>query len=115
MIANPDLATKLGIHWWSFLDIDEKDTLFIFDRFSSYSLLNFIVNNDLDVFKRVIPGQIKQIFQKVNKITLLKWSFRLNNYEKLKQKQLDKLTPAARHFFKFLYDFGKYKKIRNTV
>ena len=55
-----------------FLDTDEKDTLFLFDSFGSYGLLNFIVNNDLDVFKRVIRGHIKQIFEKDNKITLLK-------------------------------------------
>ena len=95
------------------MDTNEKDTLFLFDSFGSYALLNFIVNNDLDVFKRVIPGQIKKIFKKDYKIMLLKWSFKFNNYEKLKQ--MDKLTPAARHFFKFLYDFGKYKKIKNTV
>ena len=115
MVANTDPARKPGIHWWSFLDTDEKDTLFLFDSFSSYGLLDFIVNNDLDVFKCVIPGQFKQIFKNGNKITLLKCSFNLNNYEKLKQKQFDKLTPAASHFFKFLYDFGKYKKIKNTV
>ena len=97
------------------MDTDEKDTLFLFDSFSSYGLLDFIVNNDLDVFKCVIPGQFQQIFKNGNKITLLKCSFNLNNYEKLKQKQFDKLTPAASHFFKFLYDFGKYKKIKNTV
>ena len=95
------------------MDTNEKDTLFLFDSFGSYALLNFIVNNDLDVFKRVIPGQIKKIFKKDYKIMLPKWSFKFNNYEKLKQ--MDKLTPAARHFFKFLYDFGKYKKIKNTV
>ena len=94
MAANTDPGRKLGIHW-SFLDTKEKGTLFLFD---SYGLLDFIVNNDLDVFRRVIPGQIKKIFKKDNKITLLKWSFRLNNYEKMKQKKLDKLTPAARLF-----------------
>ena len=97
------------------MDTDEKDTLFLFDSFGSYGLLIFIVNNHLDVFKRVIPGHIKRIFKKNNKITLLKWSFKLNNYEKLKQKQLDKLIPAATHFLKFLYNFGKYKKIKITV
>ena len=81
MVANTDPARKPGIHWWSFLDTDEKDTLFLFDSFSSYGLLDFIVNNDLDVFKCVIPGQFKQIFKKGNKITLLKCSFNLNNYE----------------------------------
>ena len=71
--------------------------LFLFDRFGSYGLLNFIANNDLDVFKRVMPGKIKQIFKKDSKIRLLKWSFKLNDY--MKQKQLDKLIPAARWMF----------------
>ena len=93
-----------------------KRTRYIFlTALAAYGLLNFIVNNDLDVLKCVIPGQIKQILKKDNKIMLLKWSFKLNSYKKLKQKQLDKLTRAARHFLKFLYDFGKYKKIKNTV
>ena len=102
MVANTDPTRKAGIHWWSFLDTDEKDTLFLFDSFGSYGLLHSIVNNDLDVFKRVIPRQIKQIFKKDNKITLLKRSFKHNNYEKL-----NKLAPAARHFLKFLDDFSK--------
>ena len=59
MIANTDPARKLGIHWWSFLDTDERDTLFVFDSFRTLGLLNFIVNNDLDIFKKLIPGQIK--------------------------------------------------------
>ena len=76
-----------------------KRTRYIFlTALAAYGLLNFIVNNHLDVFKCVIPGQIKQILKKDNKIMLLKWSLKLNNYKKLKQKQLDKLTRAARHF-----------------
>ena len=35
MVANTDLARKPGIHWWSFLDTDEKDTLFFFDSIGS--------------------------------------------------------------------------------
>ena len=103
IIANTDPARKPEIHW-----------LFLFDSFGGYGLLNFIINSDVDVFKCVIPRQVKQIFKKGSKITLLKWRFRLSNYEKLKQKQLDKLTPAARHL-KFLYNFGKYRKIKNMV
>ena len=33
--------------------------------------------------------------------------FKLNNYEKL--------TPATSQLLKFLYNFGKYKTIKNTV
>ena len=97
-----------------FIDTDEEDTFF-FDLFGSYGLLNSIVTNDVDVFNKVIPGQFKQIFKKYNKISLLKWSFRPKNYEKLIQKQLDKFSPTARHFFKFIYDFGRHKKINNVV
>ena len=86
MIANTDPARKSGVHWWSFIGTDEKDTLFLFDSFGSYGLLNFIATNDLDVFNKVIPGQFKQIFKKGNKISLLKWSFRLKIYENRTQK-----------------------------
>ena len=55
-VANTDPERNSRIHWWSFLDTDEKGTLFLF---GSHGLLNYIVNNNLDVFKRVIPGQIK--------------------------------------------------------
>ena len=115
IIANTDPARKLGIQWWSFLNTDERDTLFFFDSFGTLGLLNFIVTNDLDVFKKLIPGHIKQIFKQDNKITLLKWNFKLNNYENLTQKELNRLSTTARHFFRFLYDFSRYKKIRNTV
>ena len=71
MIANTDPEKKPGTHWWSFLDTDAKDTLFFFDSFGSFGLLNFIVENDLDVFNKVIPGKFNQIFKQDQKITLL--------------------------------------------
>ena len=115
MVANTDLARKPGIHWWSFLDTDENNTLFFFDSIGSYGLLNFIVINELDVFNKAIPGHCRQIFKQDNKITLLKWSFRLKNCEKLRQKDFNKLSSTAKYFFKFLYEFGKHKKVKNTV
>ena len=81
--------------------MDEKDTLFFFNSLGSYGLLNFIVTNDLDVLNKVIPGQLGQMFKQDNKITLLKWSFKLKNYEKLRQKDLKKLSSTAKYFFKF--------------
>ena len=78
MVPNTDPERKLRIHWWSFLDTDETNTLYLFDTLSICGLLNLIVNNDLDVFKCVILGPMKQILKKDNKITLLKWSFKLN-------------------------------------
>ena len=81
----------------------------------TYGLHKFIVDNDLDIFQKFIPGQIKQIFKQNNKITLLRLNFKLNNYTKLTQKELNSLSSTAQHFLKFLYDFGTYKKIKNMV
>ena len=76
MIANTDRHNKPGVQWWSILNADERDTLFFFDSFGTYGLLKFIVNNDVDIFQKLIPGQIKQIFKQDNKITLLTWNFK---------------------------------------
>ena len=100
MIANTDPARKPGIHWWSFLDTDERDALFFFNSFRTLDLLNFIVTND--IFKKLIPGHIKQIFKQDNKITFLRWNFKLKNYEKLMQRELNRLSTTACYFFKFL-------------
>ena len=99
MIANKDPIRKPGVHWWSFLDRDERETQFFFDSFGSYGLLSFIVNNDLNIFKKLIPGQIKQIFKQDNKVSLLKDNFKFKNYEKLTKKERSSLTFTARHFF----------------
>ena len=115
MIANTDPAAKSGTHWWSFLDTEQKDALFLFDSLGSYGILNFIVQNDLEVFNKLIPGQFNQIFKKDNKITLLRWSFKLDKYEKLKDRDINKLSDTAKHFFRLLYEFGKQKGVKNTV
>ena len=95
MVANTDLHKKLGVHWRSFLDTDESDTLFFFDTFGTYGLLKFIVDNDLDIFQKLIPGKIKQIFKQDNNVTLLRWNFKLKNYEKPTQKELSSLSSTG--------------------
>ena len=42
-------------------------------------------------------------------------NFKLKNYDKPTQKELNNLSSSAQYFFKFLYEFGIYKKIKNTV
>ena len=41
MIANTDAENKPGTHWWSFLDIEEKDSVFLFHSFGTLGLLNY--------------------------------------------------------------------------
>ena len=115
LIANTVPAAKSGTHWWSFLETEQKDTLFLFNSFESYGLLNFIVQNDLQVCNKLIPGQFNQLFKKDNKITLLRWSFKVDKYEKLKDRDINKLSGTAKHFFRFLYEFVKQKGVKNTM
>ena len=44
---------------------------FFFNSFGSFGLLNFIVENDLDIFNKVILRKFNQIYKQGLKITLL--------------------------------------------
>ena len=112
MIANTDPERKLGMHWRSFLDTNAKDTFsfFFFDSFGSFRLLNFIVKNDMNIFNKVITRRFNQIFKQDQKIKLLRWTFKRENYKKLTSVETSKLSDTANHFFAFLNQFGEYKK-----
>lgn len=114
MIANNDAENKSGTHWWSFLDIEKKDSMFLFQSFGTLGLLNFIVQNDNLIFNKVIKG-MKNIFMKDNKISMLKRTFQRNKYLKLTQKGLNQLSDTAFYSFRFLDEFSKSKDIKNNV
>ena len=63
MIANTDPERKPGMHWWSFLDTDERNTIFFYS-FGSYGLLNFIMTNDMDIFKKTFTGPVETTIQR---------------------------------------------------
>ena len=114
MVANyPE--KKAGTHWWSFLDTDTKDKLFFSDSSGSLGLLNFIVENDLDILNKIISGKINQIFKQDQKIKLPRWTFKHKNYKKLTSVEIKKLSDTVRNFFAFLDQFGEYKRISNNV
>ena len=100
MLANTDPHKKPGVHWWSFLDKDQRDTLFFFALFRTYKLLIFIADNNLNIVQKLITGQIKQILKQDNKIMLLRCNFKLENYQKLTQKELNSLSSTAWHLQK---------------
>ena len=54
---------KTGMHWWSFLDTDERNTIF-FNSFGSYGLLHFIMTNDMDIFKKTFTGPVETTIQR---------------------------------------------------
>ena len=45
-ILNTDKENELGVHWWSFMEIDPKNNLFLFDLFDLEGFKLFIVNNN---------------------------------------------------------------------
>lgn len=66
------------------------------------------------MFKKDITG-MQQIFKKDNEVTLLKWSFKRCNYQRLTQKELEQLSDTVFFFFRFLDEFGKYKGIKDIL
>ena len=45
-IFNTNRENKPGTHWWSFLDIDSKKDLLLFDSFGFVGFKQFIIDND---------------------------------------------------------------------
>ena len=43
-----------GVHWWSFMDINPKNNLFLFDLFGLERFKLFIVNNDQQIISQLL-------------------------------------------------------------
>ena len=69
----------------------------------------------MDTFNKVILGRFNQVFRQNQKIMLLRWTLKRKNYKKLTRVEINKLSDMAKHFFTFLEQFGKFKKISNSV
>ena len=53
-IFNTDKENQPGVHWWSFLDINPKNNLFLFDSFGIVEFKLFIVDNDQDIVNEIL-------------------------------------------------------------
>ena len=53
-IFNTDKENEPGVHWWSFIDIHPKNSLFLFDSFGMEGFKLFIVNNDQDIINELL-------------------------------------------------------------
>ena len=53
-IFNTDKENHPGVHWWSFLDINLKNNLFLFDSFGIVEFKLFIVDNDQDIVNEIL-------------------------------------------------------------
>ena len=46
IIANTDASDKLGVHWWSIIDIEPRNDIFFFDSYGIEGLKHFIIQED---------------------------------------------------------------------
>ena len=53
-IFNTDKENELGIHWWSFFDIQPKNNLFLFELFGLEGFKIFIVDNDQQIVNELL-------------------------------------------------------------
>ena len=107
-IFNTDKHNELGIHWWSFLDIDPKNNLFLFDSFGLEGFKLFIVNNDEDIVDKLLYNFQKcKLEPGTQKLQLCAMKFCVWTWQKLDQKAKSQLTETAQNFFHLLEQFPK--------
>ena len=114
IIANTDAEGKLGVHWWSILDIEPRNDIFFFDSFSIEGLKHFIIQDDKKTVEKILLG-IEKMDRSDNKITLCKIKFNMGAYKKLSQEEIHSLSETARNFFYFIHAFGIKLKLRSFV
>ena len=105
-IMNTDRKNKPGTHWWSFLNIDPKNELLLFDSFGFERFKVFILSNDATLIDKLLYG-VNKFNKKDKKVTLLTVQFSLPTYEKLKQSEINSLTATAQDLFHILAEFAK--------
>ena len=86
-VFNTDKENEPGVHWWSFLDIDRKRNLFLFDLFGLEGFKHFIVNNDQQIINWLLYNFGKCKIKSNEKLTLCSMKFCVETWEKCSKKQ----------------------------
>ena len=60
IITNTDRKNKPGTHWWSFLNIDPKNELLLFDSFGFEGFKIFILPDDATLIDKLLYGVNKK-------------------------------------------------------
>ena len=92
-----------------FLDIDQKNNLFLFDSFGLEGFKLFIVNNDQQIINQLLYNFGKCKIKSNEKLTLYSMKFCVDTWEKMLQKTKSQLTETAQNFFHLLEQFAKLK------
>ena len=110
-IFNTDAHNKPGTHWWSFLDIQPKRNLLLFDSHGLEGFKYFIVDNDERIIDELLYNFKNCKIDEANlKVKLCTMTFDSTIWEKLSHQKNSQLTETATNFFHLLYQFAKLKK-----
>ena len=108
-IFNTSKENEPGKHWWSFLDIQPKNNLFLFDSLGLDGFKVFAVNNQETVINELLY-HFKRCKSKSNKrLSLCSMKFCVDTWQKMSQKTKSQLTETAQNLFHLMEQFAKLK------
>ena len=108
-IFNTSKENEPGTQWWSFLDIQSKNNLFLFNSLGLDGFKVFVVNNQETVINELLYD-FKRCESKSNKRLTLCWmKFCVDTWQKMSQKTKSQLTETAQNLFHLMEQFAKLK------
>ena len=109
-IFNTDRENEPGIHWWSFVDINLKNNLFLFDPLGIQGLKFFIVDDGQDIINELLYNFRKCESKSNQKLKLCTMTLCVETWQKMSHKKEDQLTDTVQNFFHLL----QFAKLKNT-
>ena len=85
-IFNTSKENEPGKHWWSFLDIQPKNNLFLFDSLGIDGFKLFVVNNNETIINDLLYNFKKCELKPTHKLKLCTMKFCVMSWQKMSQK-----------------------------
>ena len=113
-MLNTDRSNFPGTHWWSILNILPKKQLFLFDSYGFIGFKVLIEQDDSNIIN-IILRNAKEFNKDGSIVTLITVTFSRENYEKLSQNEILKLSSMGANLFHLINEFQEVNKIKNEV
>ena len=101
-IFNTDKENEPGADWWSFFNIQPKNSLFLFDSFRLEEFKIFIADNDQKIINELLYNFKECESKPAQKLKLCTIEFCVETWQKMSEKTKDQLTDTAQKFFHLL-------------
>ena len=112
---NTDTENEPGVHWWSFMDIDPKNSVFLFESFGLEGFKLFIVNNDQQIINALLYNFRKYESKSPQNLQLRVMKFCVETWQKMPPKRKDQLSQTAQKFFICLNSLQNWKKLNAWI